>query len=624
MVTTDDEMAYGALDALQSRGIQVPDGVPVVGFDDQAESRFTAPPLTTVRQVRRKVGWCAVEMALKMLSGQPVSEHVVVPTELIVRQSCGCQPPEVVRAAIGECNRSFGEGVRTVLSTHREEILAELEQANEQALAREPLAHALNAFIDEISGQATGGFLPALDRSLQQVLAQGEDAMVWQGVISSLRQQAIPCLTDNAARARAEDLCQQARVLVGEATQREGGRKELRMVQRAETLLELSRSLAAALTIEELSDHLSQGLPLLGIERCYLALYEDPQRPAEWSRLVLARDEQGRLPLEQGGRRFASPQLLPTDIWPAEGTCQLIVAPLYLRERQLGFALFDAVHHDGSVYEALRGQISSALEVVLLSMRNAALYEEALQARAAAEEADRLKSRFLAMVSHELRTPLSLIVGTIEMMLRSENRMPLSEPYRQDARNIHVSAQHLSWLIGDVLDLASSQAGELRLTCKSLDLREVLDEAVLLSELIVQGKGLAWRTVIPQELPFIWGDRTRLRQVVLNLVSNAAKFTERGEVALNVEVGAQNVTLSVTDTGMGIPVDEQGTVFDEFRRSERAASARTWGYGAGVGDHPSAGRDAWGPDWRPFSRRRRRRLDVLLHAANVEGATGIA
>ena len=374
VVTTDDEMAYGALDALQSRGIQVPDGVPVVGFDDQAESRFTAPPLTTVRQVRRKVGWCAVEMALKMLSGQPVSEHVVVPTELIVRQSCGCQPPEVVRAAIGECNRSFGEGVRTVLSTRREEILAELEQANGQVLAREPLAHALNAFIDEISGQATGGFLPALDRSLQQVLAQGEDAMVWQGVISSLRQQAIPCLTDNAARARAEDLCQQAHVLVGEATQREGGRKELRMVQRAETLLQLSRSLAAALTIEELSDHLSQGLPLLGIKRCYLALYEDPQRPAEWSRLVLARDEQGRLPLEQGGRRFASPQLLPTDIWPAEGTCQLIVAPLYLRERQLGFALFDAVHPDGSVYEALRGQISSALEVVLLSMRNAALY----------------------------------------------------------------------------------------------------------------------------------------------------------------------------------------------------------------------------------------------------------
>ena len=186
------------------------------------------------------------------------------------------------------------------------------------------------------------------------------------------------------------------------------------------------------------------------------------------------------------------------------------------------------------------------------------------------------------MVSHELRTPLSLIVGTIEMMLRSENRMPLSEPYRQDARNIHVSAQHLSWLIGDVLDLASSQAGELRLTCKSLDLREVLDEAVLLSELIVQGKGLAWRTVIPQELPFIWGDRTRLRQVVLNLVSNAAKFTERGEVALNVEVGAQNVTLSVSDTGMGIPVDEQGTVFDEFRRSERAQVRGHGGMGLGL------------------------------------------
>ena len=208
--------------------------------------------------------------------------------------------------------------------------------------------------------------------------------------------------------------------------------------------------------------------------------------------------------------------------------------------------------------------------------------EEALQARAAAEEADLLKSQFLAVVSHELRTPLSLIVGTIEMMLQSERRAPLLEPYHQDVRNIRASAHHLSRLISDVLDLASSQAGELRLACKPLNLREVLEEAVVLGELIVQEKGLAWRTTIPQHLPLIRGDRTRLRQVILNLVSNAVKFTERGGVSLSVEVGDQAVTVSVSDTGLGIPAEEQQAIFDEFRRSERTVARGYGGIGLGL------------------------------------------
>ena len=149
-------------------------------------------------------------------------------------------------------------------------------------------------------------------------------------------------------------------------------------------------------------------------------------------------------------------------------------------------------------------------------------------------------------------------------------------------RNIRASAHHLSRLISDVLDLASSQAGELRLTCKPLNLREVLEEAVVLGELIVQEKGLAWRTTIPQHLPVIRGDRTRLRQVILNLVSNAVKFTERGGVSLSVEVGERAVTVSVSDTGLGIPAEEQQAIFDEFRRSERAVARGYGGIGLGL------------------------------------------
>lgn len=581
VVTSDDPMAYAALDALQARGIQVPGAVAMVGFDDMAESRFTMPPLTTVRQSREKVGWRAVEMVLAMLAGERVPQRVIVPTELIVRQSCGCQSPEVVRAATQLSGKTV-EGFEAAFGVRRDQILSEVAQTNRGGLEREKVLQLLDAFAAEVSGRSSGAFLRALDRLSQQMVALDGDVMEWQGALSALRRNALPCLADGQALSRAEDLWQQARVLIGEAAERARARKELQTAQRAETLREISQLLVTALTVEELMDLLAEQLPRLGINRCYVALYENPEKPAEWSRLVLARDENGRIALKEGGRRFTSQQLLPPALWPGEKPGYVLVAPLYFREHQLGFALLDASFQEGAIYEALRGQISSALEVVLLSTHNAALYEEALQARAAAEEADLLKSQFLAMVSHELRTPLSLIVGTIEMMLQSEHRVPLLEPYHQDVRNIRASAHHLSRLISDVLDLASSQAGELRLACKPLNLREVLEEAVVLGELIVQEKGLGWRPMIPQHLPLIWGDRTRLRQVILNLVSNAVKFTERGEVSLSVEVGDRAVTVNVSDTGLGIPTEEQQAIFDEFRRSERAVARGYGGIGLGL------------------------------------------
>jgi AraC-like DNA-binding protein/ActR/RegA family two-component response regulator len=99
---------------------------------------------------------------------------------------------------------------------------------------------------------------------------------------------------------------------------------------------------------------------------------------------------------------------------------------------------------------------------------------------------------------------------------------------------------------------------------------------------MARDKGLAWRVEIPPDLPRVWGDRTRLRQVALNLVSNAIKFTERGEVTLRIRAGAEAITVSVSDTGLGIPAEEQGVIFDEFRQSERTAARGYGGLGLGL------------------------------------------
>ncbi len=259
--------------------------------------------------------------------------------------------------------------------------------------------------------------------------------------------------------------------------------------------------------------------------------------------------------------------------------------PLFFREDQLGYAIFEADPQEEAIYEILGGQISASLKRTILTERNIRLFDEAVEARNAAEQANQLKSRFLSMVSHELRTPLALIVGTIEMMLQEEktgSNPPLPGSYRKDMNSIHTSARHLFRLIGDVLDLASNQAGELQLVSEPLDLSTLFAEVAALGQSMTREKGLEWRERIPPHLPPVTGDRTRLRQVTLNLLSNAVKFTEHGYVSLSVRVEEKAVMVEVSDSGMGIPMEEQEVIFDEFRRSERSVARGYGGMGLGL------------------------------------------
>jgi len=188
------------------------------------------------------------------------------------------------------------------------------------------------------------------------------------------------------------------------------------------------------------------------------------------------------------------------------------------------------------------------------------------------------------MVSHELRTPLNLIFGLSDMLLRESGNNSAQEfmVNKKDVQRIYISARHLDSLIRDVLDLARSDIGQLKLVCEPLNLGEVLDEVSVIGEQLAFDKELIWKMEIQSDLPCVWGDRTRLRQVSLNLVNNAIKFTARGEVVLMASAKAGLVTVSVRDTGLGIPPEEQVVIFDEFRQSERTTERGFGGLGLGL------------------------------------------
>lgn len=198
-----------------------------------------------------------------------------------------------------------------------------------------------------------------------------------------------------------------------------------------------------------------------------------------------------------------------------------------------------------------------------------------------AQEASRLKSEFLATVSHELRTPMNTITGYIDMIL---DRVfgELTPEQEMRLRTVAHSASHLLELISDILDLSKIETGEIELSLTSVNLKEVILDALQTTEPWVQQKGLTMEFKLEDELLFARADKERTRQVLANLLSNAVKFTERGSITVTAgAVPGGMIQFSVIDTGIGISEEDQPTIFDAFRQVD-GSSTREYG-GAGVG-----------------------------------------
>lgn len=193
--------------------------------------------------------------------------------------------------------------------------------------------------------------------------------------------------------------------------------------------------------------------------------------------------------------------------------------------------------------------------------------EALIFAREAAERAYRFKAEFVANVSHELRTPLNLIVGFSEMMAtapESYGGVSLPREYRGDVMAIYRSARHLSALINDVLDLSRIEAGRLPLTKEPADLAEVVREAAEMVRGLAEARGLRLDLELPEALPLLRFDRTRIRQVLLNLLTNATRFTDRGWIRVRACLAPGEVILAVEDSGRGIPPDRLAEAFEAF------------------------------------------------------------
>jgi len=233
--------------------------------------------------------------------------------------------------------------------------------------------------------------------------------------------------------------------------------------------------------------------------------------------------------------------------------------------------------HMAAAHERLQGEIAER-------QRRHRELQEALEA---AEEATRIKSQFVANMSHEIRTPMSGVLGMTELLLKGD----LTPRQRHLADTVHRSGEALLELINNILDFSKSEAGKLHLEEVDFDLGRTVEGVVETFADAARAKGLALTSHLSASLPpSLRGDPTRMRQLLTNLIANAIKFTERGEVAVVVAAeatagttaGTTEVRVEVRDTGIGIPAEAQVAIFDAFSQADGSTTRRFGGTGLGL------------------------------------------
>lgn len=599
IVAANDDMALGVLEELARRKIRVPADIAVVGFDNTPEVQFNATPLTTVRQPLYEQARKASEMAIDRINGKPVPESIVLPTSLVVRTSCGCFSPSIQLIEKGGIN----EKVTRKKSVLKNDILDELREfTGDTPEEKKKLAGWMDDLLrlfehGRVNDKISREFIGKLDETLKDEIRKGNSVSIWHNILTILHNHVLADM-DSQNKLRAETLFQEARVLIGEQMQLQ---QVLYIVQREKavvSLIDFTQKLISTLYVDELMNAIAKDLPALGITSCFIALYPQSsvrrREDRDWklpetAEMIMAFNELGRIPIDAEDKIFKTRNILPDGYFSKDRRYTMVVKPLFFREDQIGYMVFELSVRDAIIYDTLRIQISSALKGSLLFRSQQKAEENLLEANEKLidtndklQELDKAKTNFFENISHELRTPLTLILGPIESIISGDFGENL---YYKDEifKSMRISSARLLKLINNLLDFSKIEAGKMPLNKKRVNISETLKFYVDTVRPSAQSRDL---TIVFRDNTngtVAWVDKDLFEKAVFNLVSNAMKFTpSAGKISIELDCDKDHFTVTVKDTGIGIPEDKIGRIFERFSQLDSSYSRRYEGTGIGL------------------------------------------
>jgi putative nucleotidyltransferase with HDIG domain len=452
VVACNDDMALGALNELAARGIKTPGEAAVVGFDNIDSGGYSSPPLTTIGYSIYELGRRAAEVLLDLLAHKEVPMFEVVPTKMVIRESCGCHSrliENITPCRLAGPNTLPGvdtgikasplafltfnqEMITSGICAEVQHLFADTQRINPSKI----VAQLCNALYQELIEEKNGIFDKAWNEILDFGLRIYKDISVWQMFISLFRRHLLPYFANREILLVMEDILHQARISVDLKALELEMREHQTTIQIKNSLNSLTEKLLFASDEQNSMNDLAYTLSGLGIRSCYLVLFEEKR--GQKSRLVLAYDEFGRKD-KNSKVTFPSHIFLPGHILPKERRFTMLVGALNFTVPQLGFVVFEMGPREGKIYLELRRIVSSTLQVNLFLKK--------IQ-----EQADRLRAQKENLVNNlaESRKVMSGFINAIALTV--ETRDPYTAGHQQR-----------------VADLASAIAVEMRLSPEQVE-----------------------------------------------------------------------------------------------------------------------------------------------------------
>ncbi len=603
IVTFNDTVAFGAMNALIDRGIVVPQQIAVVGSADIVESGDVIPPLTTIAQNLEEQGRRAATFVLDAIEGKTPPSELVLETELIVRRSCGCFPGTVYRGTKGldepaalsaDGSRGLGDlagEMTNLLGAHHAEGIERMAAG----------------FAADLEQGTTQAFIAALDEELTRTARSQAAIQPWLDALVVMRRRVLPRLGADPARlALADVIWREARNLVSDMARRAPAYHRILDARRARTLGGISRSLITINDIQELTNVLSQSLPSLDVKSCYMSLF-DGRDAREWSTLVVGIDAEGGL-ASQFGDRFRSSQLVPEGVLAADRSYTVVVMPLSFKTEQFGIILLEVDPSQSTAYDELRGQFGAAFErmerereLVFLHEAQRERADELERAHAALREhqeklllAESMASlgRLTAGMAHEMNTPLAAVRAALGelLLLIDEYRASVDAPdvTPQDHRDIATEMLASAKLADSAAQRVAGFVRSIKAETRDLssqdhrrfDAVQVIKDALLLLNHAARNANCVI-DLQPERQPMeLFGSPGRFVQIVTNLVTNAIDASVDkggGPVTLRLADRDDGLELRVTDCGTGIAPENMARIFEPMYTS------KPFGVGTGLG-----------------------------------------